>query len=192
MSKTLSGSDESVRPGSVRLGVMMTIQAPTTTSRYCRIPSPIGELLLVGDRGKLSGLFVADHRRSPVIGPGWISDDEPFEQPRRQLGEYFDGTRTEFELDMDLAGTPFQVAVWRALLEVGYGETASYGEIARGIGRPAACRAVGAANGRNPISIVVPCHRVIGGNGTLTGYGWGTERKAWLLDHERATRAGRG
>jgi methylated-DNA-[protein]-cysteine S-methyltransferase len=161
----------------------------TTTGRYCLIPSPIGQLLLVADRGKLVGLFVADHDRSPAVASGWIEDEDALAQPRRQLEEYFAGTRTDFDLDIDLAGTPFQVAVWQALLDVRYGETASYGDIAREIGRPAACRAVGAANGRNPISIVVPCHRVIGGDGTLTGYGWGTERKAWLLDHERAVMA---
>jgi methylated-DNA-[protein]-cysteine S-methyltransferase len=161
----------------------------TTTGRYCLIPSPIGQLLLVGDQGKLVGLFVADHDRSPAVEAGWIEDEDAFAEARRQLDEYFAGTRTNFDLDIDLAGTPFQVAVWQALLDVRYGETASYGEIAREIGRPAACRAVGAANGRNPISIVVPCHRVIGGDGTLTGYGWGTERKAWLLDHERAVMA---
>jgi methylated-DNA-[protein]-cysteine S-methyltransferase len=167
----------------------MTTTTMTTTGRYCRTPSPIGQLLLVGDQGKLVGLFVADHDRSPAVEAGWIEDEDAFAEARRQLDEYFAGTRTDFDLDIDLAGTPFQVAVWQALLDVRYGETASYGEIAREIGRPAACRAVGAANGRNPISIVVPCHRVIGGDGTLTGYGWGTERKAWLLDHERAVMA---
>jgi methylated-DNA-[protein]-cysteine S-methyltransferase len=101
------------------------------------------------------------------------------------LDEYFEGTRRDFDLTLELRGTDFQVAVWSALRAIPYGQTTSYSAIANAIGKPASVRAVGAANGRNPISIVVPCHRVIGADGSLTGYGWGVDRKAWLLDHEQ-------
>ena len=101
-----------------------------------------------------------------------------------QLAEYFDGVRAEFSVPLDLNGTPFQLAVWRALLQIPYGETASYGGIAAAIGRPRAVRAVGGANHNNPVSLIVPCHRVIGSDGSLTGYGGGLHRKQWLLDHE--------
>jgi methylated-DNA-[protein]-cysteine S-methyltransferase len=143
--------------------------------------SPIGRVLLVGRSDKLTGLYLD---RDP--NPAWDEDEERLAKVRLQVEEYFDGTRTSFG-DVELApqGTPFQLAVWEALLEIGYGETASYADIARRIGKPTAFRAVGAANGRNPISIIVPCHRVIGANGTLTGYGGGLNRKRWLLDLER-------
>jgi methylated-DNA-[protein]-cysteine S-methyltransferase len=149
------------------------------------LASPIGNLLLVGRPGVLTGLYVADHDRCPAVAPEWVEDDDAFTDVRRQLGEYFEGTRRTFDVHTEPAGSPFQRQVWQALLDIPYGHTASYGDIARRLGRPTAARAIGAANGRNPISIVVPCHRVIGANGTLTGYGWGNERKAWLLDHER-------
>lgn len=152
---------------------------------WSRHPSPIGNLLLVGRPGVLTGLYVADHDRCPPVAPGWVEDDSVFDEAHRQLGEYFEGTRHAFDLRTEPTGSPFQRQVWEALLDIPYGYTASYGDIARRVGRPTAPRAVGAANGRNPISIVVPCHRVIGANGTLTGYGWGNERKLWLLDHER-------
>jgi methylated-DNA-[protein]-cysteine S-methyltransferase len=114
----------------------------------------------------------------------WTRAEEPFEPVRRQLLEYFAGRRTEFDLRLSMAGTPFQESVWRALQEIPYGETISYGELARRIGRPADARAVGTANGRNPIAVVVPCHRVIGADGRLVGYGGGLERKRLLLDLE--------
>jgi methylated-DNA-[protein]-cysteine S-methyltransferase len=107
---------------------------------------------------------------------------------RRQLDEYFDGRRTVFTVPLRLVGTPFQVAVWEALLQVPYGATTTYGDLAARLGRPTASRAVGAANGRNPVSVIVPCHRLVGADGGLTGYGWGVERKAWLLAHEQAVR----
>lgn len=151
---------------------------------WTTIPSPIGPLLAVGRSGLLTGLYVADHARCPAPPGEAARDDDAFEEPRRQLAEYFAGDRRTFDLRIELHGTPFQRRVWEALLEVPFGETASYGQIARRLGLPTAARAVGAANGRNPVSIVVPCHRVVGADGTLTGYGWGTERKAWLLDHE--------
>jgi methylated-DNA-[protein]-cysteine S-methyltransferase len=152
---------------------------------YSHVKTPIGRVLLVGWSVALTGLFVASHDRCPAVPPSWKQDDESFEEVRRQLGGYFAGTRTAFDVKLRLEGTPFQVAVWSALRDIPYGETTSYGELARRVGRPGASRAVGAANGRNPISILVPCHRVIGADGSLTGYGWGNERKAWLLDHER-------
>lgn len=159
---------------------------PSTTLLWTKMPSPIGDLLLVGRRDALVGLYVADHERCPTVPTTCVRDDEAFEEVRRQVEEYFAGTRRTFDVPLDLLGSPFQRRVWEALLEVPYGATASYGDIARSIGHPTGARAVGAANGRNPVSIIVPCHRVIGSDGRLTGYGWGTTRKAWLLDHERA------
>jgi methylated-DNA-[protein]-cysteine S-methyltransferase len=116
-------------------------------------------------------------RTGVQVRPAWRRDDEPFRDVRDQLDEYFEGRRMDFDLPLQLEGTPFQRLVWRALLDVPYGETMSYGQLARRISRPAASRAVGAANGRNPISVIVPCHRVIGADGALTGYGGGIERK---------------
>ncbi|MCU1375133.1 MAG: methylated-DNA (protein)-cysteine S-methyltransferase [Actinomycetia bacterium] len=154
--------------------------------RYTHVDSPIGRLLLVGRPGRLAGLYVADHEGCRAPEPTWTEDAEPFAGVVAQLEEYFEGRRTVFDLDLELEGTPFQRTVWAALQDIPYGETRGYGQLARAIGRPTASRAVGAANGSNPISIIVPCHRVIGADGSLTGYGWGTERKSWLLDHERA------
>lgn len=148
--------------------------------------SPIGRLLLVGRPGVLCGLSVADHERCRPPEPGWLEDPSIFVEVVRQLDEYFAGSRTTFELEIELSGTPFQLEVWRALREIPHGDTWSYAEVARHIGRGTGFRAVGLANGRNPVSIVVPCHRVIGADGSLTGYGWGTDRKAWLLAHEGA------
>ena len=146
--------------------------------------SPVGEITLVGDGDALTGLYMTEHRHRPPLPEGARRDGAPFADARRQLGEYFAGERTEFDLPLGMAGSPFQRQVWRALLDIPYGETVSYGELAQRVGRPGAARAVGLANGRNPISIVVPCHRVIGSSGALTGYGGGTERKRFLLDLE--------
>lgn len=157
--------------------------------RYTFVDSPVDRLLLVGHGDTLTGLYVADHDKARQIESTWVEDAQAFPAARRQLAEYFAGQRTDFDLDVEVAGTEFQKAVWRALMEIPFGQTMGYGELARRIGRPTASRAVGAANGRNPVSIVVPCHRVIGADGTLTGYGWGTTRKSWLLDHERAVLA---
>ena len=151
----------------------------------CRVvESPIGRILLVGRTGILTGLYLADHENCPPLDPSWIDDDGAFADVVTQLSEYFAGTRQKFDVTVELHGTEFQRQVWNALLEVPYGRTASYGDIANDIGRPTAVRAVGLANGANPVSIIVPCHRVIGASGTLTGYGWGVERKRWLLEHE--------
>ncbi|MGH8991338.1 MAG: methylated-DNA--[protein]-cysteine S-methyltransferase [Acidimicrobiia bacterium] len=150
----------------------------------CHVDSPIGSILLTGRPGVLTGLYVADHHKCPAVPTGWTADDDVFAGVRAQLGEYFAGTRTDFDVEVEMAGTPFQRTVWAALCDIPYGETWSYGKLAAHIGRPGSSRAVGAANGRNPVSIIVPCHRVIGADGSLTGYGWGNERKSWLLDHE--------
>jgi methylated-DNA-[protein]-cysteine S-methyltransferase len=155
--------------------------------KYRHFESPVGRIRLSGrDDGVLTGLHLAEHDRCPPAGSAWVYDDTVFDGGRQQLEEYFTGTRTEFDIPLELRGSAFQVAVWKALQTIPYGETTSYGHIARAVGRPEAVRAVGAANGRNPISIIVPCHRVVGADGSLTGYGWGVARKAWLLQHERA------
>lgn len=146
---------------------------------YTQMASPIGELLLFGDEHSLRGLYMDARRRD-----GWRSATAPFQLAREQLEQYFAGERSEFDIPLDLRGSEFQRSVWDALLTIPYGETRSYGEIAKQIGRPDRARAVGSANGRNPVSIVVPCHRVIGADGSLVGYGGGLERKRWLLEHE--------
>jgi methylated-DNA-[protein]-cysteine S-methyltransferase len=151
---------------------------------YSTFDSPIGELLAVGDGDSLSRLQMQGGRRGVPIDPSWKRDDGALAAVRAQLGEYFAGARTTFDLPLAMAGNEFELSVWAALLEIPYGETASYGEIARAIGHPSAPRAVGLANGRNPIAVIVPCHRVIGADGSLTGYGGGLERKRLLLDLE--------
>lgn len=155
------------------------------TIRHGHLDSPIGRLLVVATGEALSGLWIADHERAPAPPPGSVEGGATVDRVHDQLAGYFAGTRVDFDLPLALEGTPFQREVWRALLDVPYGATASYRDIAVRIGRPRAVRAVGAANGANPISIVVPCHRVVGQDGSLTGYGWGTARKRWLLDHEQ-------
>jgi methylated-DNA-[protein]-cysteine S-methyltransferase len=152
---------------------------------HTTIESPVGELLLVGDGERLLGLHMQAGRRPGHVPPDSRAASEPFAAAREQLGEYFAGERTEFDLPLAPVGTAFQQEVWSALREIPYAQTASYGELAEGIGRPGASRAVGMANGRNPISIVVPCHRVIGASGDLTGYAGGVERKRFLLELER-------
>ncbi len=148
---------------------------------YCYFDAPIGELLLAGEEGALSmiGFPKGSMRREPE--PHWIFNEKPLEQACTQLSEYFAGERREFDLPLKLHGTEFQISVLEALQDIPYGETTSYGEIAKRIGRPKAVRAVGAANGRNPIPIIVPCHRVIGSTGDLTGFGGGLDTKEALL-----------
>ena len=148
---------------------------------YCYFETPIGELLLAGEAGALSmiGFPKGAMRRDPE--QDWIYNEAPFENVRTQLSEYFRGERRDFDLPLTLAGTEFQVTVLEALQQIPYGETTSYGAIAKQIGRPKAMRAVGAANGRNPIPIIVPCHRVIGSSGDLTGFGGGLDTKEALL-----------
>ena len=154
-------------------------------------PSPIGPLLLVGERDdaggvRLSGIFMEEHRHGPAVDPSWIEDPAAFREVARQLDEYFAGTRPSFDLPLAPGGTPFQRRVWEELARIPAGTTVTYGELARRAGRPGAARAVGAAVGRNPVSIVVPCHRVVGSDGALTGYAGGIARKAFLLALEGA------
>jgi methylated-DNA-[protein]-cysteine S-methyltransferase len=154
---------------------------------YTVVPSPVGELLLGGVETRLRRLSFlgAGAKRPPItVDPHWQRDDGAFPDARLQLGEYFAGSRREFELELELIGTEWELRVWNALLEIPYGETRSYGQIAAEVCTPAAARAVGLANSRNPIALIVPCHRVIGAAGTLTGYGGGLERKRSLLDLE--------
>jgi methylated-DNA-[protein]-cysteine S-methyltransferase len=152
---------------------------------YSSMRSPIGELTLTTDGDAVTGVYMHRQKHGPQRDRGWKRDDAMLDTVREQLQAYFDGKLKDFDLSLAPQGTQFQQRVWRALRDIPYGETISYGELARRIGQPNASRAVGLANGRNPISIVVPCHRVIGADGTLTGYGGGLERKRWLLAHER-------
>jgi methylated-DNA-[protein]-cysteine S-methyltransferase len=160
------------------------MKRPATTY-YTTIDSPLGELLLSGDGERLSRLYMRVGRGFR-IAPGWLRAEQPFAAARGQLDEYFAGERTRFELELDLHGSEFQRRVWQALRKIPYGETISYGELARRIGDPGGARAVGAANGRNPVSVIVPCHRVIGADGSLTGYGGGLRNKRLLLELEAA------
>jgi len=151
---------------------------------FTEIPSPIGRLQLRIRGDALTGLFMEEHRHLPERPADAKSDAAPFRDAITQLEEYFAGERREFSLPLAAEGTDFQREVWRGLAAIPYGVTLSYGQLALAIGRPRAVRAVGLANGRNPISIIVPCHRVIGQSGKLTGYGGGLPRKEWLLAHE--------
>jgi methylated-DNA-[protein]-cysteine S-methyltransferase len=154
--------------------------------KYTIIESPVGPLLAARDDVGLVELQLPEGKHEQRPRPGWVRDDAAFEDVRVQLAEYFAGTRTEFDLPLHASGTPFQQKVWAALMDIPYGETASYGATAAAIGSPTASRAVGLANGQNPIPIIVPCHRVVGANGSLTGYGGGLDTKRWLLSHEAA------
>lgn len=152
---------------------------------YAFHPSPIGDLLLVGEAAggqtSLRGLYMEEHRRGPSVDPAWHEDPAAFAEVGRQLDEYFAGSRTAFDLPLSPVGTPFQVAVWEQLRLIPRGTTTTYGAIAARIGRAAAARAVGTAVGRNPISVIVPCHRVVGSDGSLTGFAGGLARKQRLL-----------
>lgn len=157
-------------------------------TRACRtMPSPVGRLTLVaGQHGLAAVLWDGERAERVRLGPLALDPGHPvLAETERQLEAYFAGERRRFDLPLDFTGTAFQKTVWQALLTIPYGETRSYGEIARQLGRPAASRAVGAANGRNPISIIAPCHRVVGSTGHLTGFGGGLAAKRWLLDLER-------
>lgn len=156
---------------------------------YFEYASPVGPLVLTSDGKAITGLHLPESDGSAATmssDASWSRDRAPFRDAVTQLDAYFAGERTSFELPLHLNGTSFQLLAWNALLTIPYGTTISYGEQARRIGRPAALRAVGAANGRNPVAIIVPCHRVIGSGGKLTGYGGGLPLKQWLLDHEAA------
>lgn len=153
-----------------------------------RFDSPVGPLTLVASRIGLRAILWPDDDRSIINGLPPPADDATLRRTQSQLTEYFDGGRTGFDLPLDPVGTAFQKSVWEVLRTIPYGDTMTYGEIAVRIGRPDASRAVGAANGRNPVSIVVPCHRVIGSDGSLTGFAGGVETKAFLLGLEQGVR----
>jgi methylated-DNA-[protein]-cysteine S-methyltransferase len=157
---------------------------------FCYVESPIGRLLLTSDGTALTGLYMNLYRNKPtklpILNNEWLQNATIGALPAaaRQLKEYFAGSRREFDLPLRMDGTDFQQRVWRELTKIPFGETRSYGELARRLDNPNGSRAVGLANGRNPIAIIVPCHRVIGADGSLTGFGGGIDRKEWLLTHE--------
>lgn len=153
---------------------------------YRWMESPTGKLLLVADEAGLHAVSFAEGRTPPRVDASWKHGGAPLNEPVRQLRAFFAGELRRFDLALRPEGTGFQRKVWNGLLEIPYGATTSYGELARRLGNPAASRAVGLANGSNPIAIIIPCHRVIGSTGKLTGYGGGLENKRWLLDFERS------
>ena len=153
---------------------------------YDYYQSPRGRILLVADDRALTGVYFAGQKYHPRIDEQWKRADrhEPLRQAKRELSEYFDGKRTRFTVEVSPHGTPFQRAVWKAIADVRFGQTIAYGELAERAGYPGSARAAGAATGRNPISIIVPCHRIVGSNGSLTGYAGGLEKKRALLELE--------
>lgn len=154
---------------------------------YTWLDSPLGRLLLTATDQALTGLYFDGQKHVPTIPAPWINSAQapPLPQVAAQLGEYFAHQRQGFDLPLAFTGTRFQQQVWQALSHIPFGHTLSYGALAQRLGQPQASRAVGAANGRNPIAIILPCHRVIAANQKLTGYAGGLDRKQWLLDHER-------
>ncbi len=150
---------------------------------YTLVDSPLGEMVLTSNGKAITGLYTSKDCNYEGAQKG-IYDPEPFQEATKQLKEYFEGVRYKFDLPLALEGTEFQKRVWKVLQDIAYGETTTYGEIAKLLNNANASRAVGAANGKNPICIIVPCHRVIGANGELTGYNGGIEVKKWLLNHE--------
>jgi methylated-DNA-[protein]-cysteine S-methyltransferase len=166
----------------------MTVDEKTSASvtRYRWVESPFGRLLIAGDGEGLRSITFDREGRRCRPASDWIRDDGLLKDPASQLESYFAGRLVRFDLDLAATGTEFQIEVWKAVEAIPYGETASYGEIATRIGRPKAVRAVGAANGANPLPIVIPCHRVIGSDGSLTGYGGGLDLKASLLELEHS------
>ncbi|AGI86875.1 Methylated-DNA-protein-cysteine S-methyltransferase [Streptomyces albidoflavus] len=164
---------------------MTSTAAPPTARCHTVLDSPCGPLTLVATGGVLSGLYMEGQRHRPAQETFGPRDDRPFGEAAGQLAAYFDSTRTTFDLELRLDGTPFQRSVWKRLRAIPYGETRAYGQLAEDLGSPGASRAVGLANGRNPVGIIVPCHRVVGASGSLTGYGGGIDRKRALLAHER-------
>ncbi len=162
----------------------------TNTTSYTLHDSPIGKILLAGTTQGIQHItffsaITGESTNGKHPEAGWQQSAKPFGEACKQLDEYFAGTRTEFDLRLAAAGTDFQQQVWKRLIDIPYGETCSYGDIASQLDNPNACRAVGAANGANPLPIIVPCHRVIGANGKLTGFTGGLVIKDWLLAHER-------
>lgn len=172
-------------PGATLLAETPHASSPSPARTWSLLPSPVGDLLLTGTDDALSGVYLADHYAGPAAGAGWERNDARLRQTRAQLTAYFDGRLRAFELPLEAAGTPFQQRVWEALRAIPYGEVCTYGELAASIGAPGAARAVGSANSRNPISIIVPCHRVVRGGGLIGGYAGGVGTKSWLLALER-------
>jgi methylated-DNA-[protein]-cysteine S-methyltransferase len=157
---------------------------------YDSVATPLGPVLVVFSGDELAGLYFDGHTRTPARSGRKGGPAVPVRALTDQLDGYFGGARTRFDVALRFEGTAFQIAVWTALVEVPFGQTSTYSQLAERIGRPRAARAVGAANGKNPISIVVPCHRLIGASGDLTGYGWGLDRKRSLLELEGAIAVG--
>lgn len=151
---------------------------------FSETDSPLGPLLLLGDGTALTGLYMENQKYRPALPKGCVRDDSRFRDAREQLDAYFTGKLKRFTLPISHQGTAFQQRVWQTLVDIPYGEKETYGGLARRLGSSQASRAVGLANGRNPICIIVPCHRMIGANGSLIGYGGGLPRKRWLLEHE--------
>lgn len=182
-----------VEPEVPRRVEMAEFRAPLPgPTRYTSMDSPVGELTLFGDGEALGGvLTAAKDDRTRAVPEGWVPDPAAFTEAVRQLDAYFAGGLRGFDLPLAPAGTDWQLRVWAALTGIPFGETTSYGQLAEELGRPTASRAVGTANGRNPISIIVPCHRVIGANGSLTGYAGGLSRKEFLLSLETRVAAAR-
>lgn len=149
------------------------------------VPSPIGPLTLTAVGGRLTGLLMAGQAHGPRDRSGWVEDPDALAGVARQLRAYFAGERRMFDVALDLRGTPFQQRVWAEILRIPFGETRSYSQVAAAAGSPGASRAVGLATGRNPVAVIVPCHRVVGADGNLTGFGGGLARKSWLLALER-------
>ncbi len=164
-----------------------SINSPTSMTDptfHTTLPSPLGPLLLLATSRGLRQLSLVGQKPSPALSPSSQENPAPFAETARQLAQYFSGTRRSFDLPLDLHGTPFQRHAWASLLLIPYGTTASYQQQAAALGRPTATRALGAAYGRNPLCLILPCHRVIGANHSLTGYSGGLPAKAWLLAHE--------
>ncbi|HDZ08017.1 methylated-DNA--[protein]-cysteine S-methyltransferase [Pseudohongiella sp.] len=157
----------------------------STSAYHSNLPSPLGVLMLTSDGNALTGLYMENQKHRPELPVHSVQDDSRFTAVRQQLMAYFAGELQTFDVCLDAAGTAFQQRVWQALTAIPFGATESYGGLAARLGKPSASRAVGLANGRNPIGIIVPCHRVLGASGALTGYGGGLARKQWLLAHER-------
>lgn len=157
----------------------------TEPIRFRVVDSPVGPLTIAGRHGRVSHLRMDDQRHPPGDRGSWEHDPDGFADVAEQLAAYFAGDLTEFTVDLEVSGTDFQLRVWGALRQIPYGETWTYGELARHLGTPGASRAVGLANGRNPVGIIVPCHRVVGADGSLTGYAGGVDRKRLLLDLEQ-------
>src|SRR6185295_6172208 len=161
----------------------------TTTVYYTYIECPLGRMVVEGDGHFVTGLYLPQHKGWPGPDASWHQADPLFVAVREQLAEYFAGERQQFDVPLKLAGTQFQQRVWQELMKIPFGTTITYAELARRVGNPNASRAVGHANGRNPISIIVPCHRVIGAAGKLTGYAGGLDKKQWLLAWEHRAAA---